>query len=141
MERAVLGVCGVIKNLVDKEKKRLDNTRDSLMKLTAILDGLPHFGEGYRSRLDELSVRSIDSERAVNELSIILELCRLELGALLERVLHCTGQRAVLFWRYAYFRTYQQIAAELSYSLPHVYYLRREGLRNFDDFNSCMIVG
>lgn len=130
MERAILGVCRGIISAIDRERRRLDGLNDALARLTAALDGLPR-GGGYRSRLDALTAAALDAERGVRELQAILVICQVELGELLDAAITDVNQREVLFRRYGRCLPFAAIAAEMAYSLRHVYTLHGAGLRAY----------
>lgn len=125
---------------IRREEYRLAGLRDSIARITAPLDGLPR-GNGYTSRVENFITLIAECEARLRDLYDDRLVARLNLLAVIRRAAGLSPpMERVLELRYCTCLQYEAIAAEMSYSLPHIYRLHREAktilLQQFDEIVS-----
>ena len=128
MSMEILSVCWVLKKRIDSEKEKLKSMKDLVRHITTEIDGLPRDGN-IGSRIEKLTAKIIDSEKAIAELTEIKIICATEIQEYINQRVKKTAARAVLFQRYGKCKLFREIIKELNYSARRVYELHLSGIK------------
>ncbi|MBR0288638.1 MAG: hypothetical protein IJQ82_06625 [Selenomonadaceae bacterium] len=110
-------------------ERRLESLREFETAMTSRLDGLPK-ATARVSKVEKLALQIVESESCLAQLYAEVDEKARELAEeIFRRVdgMSCT----VLFKRYVMCKTFAQIASEMNYSEPNIYYWHRQGVKAF----------
>lgn len=115
-------------NQLEEKISRLEELADSV---NHELDGLPK--ENFvTSRVERLATSIVDCRNELSTLKTIQITCRIELCEWLNDEILDDDVCRVMVYRYAFLKTFEEIAQELHYSPSTVFRLHRLGLLHLD---------
>ena len=115
---------------IENTKSRLKQIEDSIKRLTRANDGLPK--SKVDDRLGNLISLKIDLASELTSLELKLDEEKTKLFNQLMSAEMSIPAREVLIRRYVDLQRFKNIAAEMRYSEPHIYYLHKIGRKAFE---------
>lgn len=120
-----------LKAEIEQEQSRLESLRAAATTITRQLDGLPR-QTSQSSRVEELTVKIVDSERRLNELADEYAAASIQLLDEIHSRIKSSASCSVLFERYCLCKPFAEIATSLNYTESSVYQFHRRGKREFE---------
>ena len=122
-----------------KKKKEIAEKKESILRLETLLrtmsvnlSDMPKNPSPSASPMENILCKKYDLETELEEDEKELDILRCEVMLKIE-ILSKELEKSILINRYLYFRTWKEIAAELSVSLQYVYYLHKTALKHLDE--------
>lgn len=95
------------------------------------LTGMPHNPSPMTSRLEEAVIKILDKETELRQEKAKLDTLRSEVVAMIAQIDN-PEERQVLYRRYVESKTWEDIAAEMIYSIGWIYKIHKNALASFD---------
>lgn len=129
-----------IDRLINSKLEQLSRLRETATKATTTISDMPRSDSPDLQSMETTVVKMIDMEREINtDIDRLVDLKRATVAAI--AALKNTEQQLVLEQRYLCYKSWEQIAEELCYSVRHVTRLHGEALKNFlipdEDVQKC----
>lgn len=113
---------------INSKLEQVMSLRDLTTKATATMSDMPSGGSRNAYRMQDIIVKIIDLENEINrDIDTLVNLKR-ELVAAIKAVSDPECQ-TLLELRFLCFKTWEQIAVEMDYSIQHIYRLRNRALK------------
>ena len=114
---------------INSKIAQVTNLRELATKATATLSDMPGNASPNTHRMEDIIVKMVDLENEINaDIDSLVDL-KAEMVSVIKNVRNPELQ-TLLELRYLCFRTWEQIADELGYSIESIYRLHREALKN-----------
>lgn len=129
-----------VDRLVDSKLEQLTRLKESATKATSTISDMPRSDSSDLQSMETTIIKLIDMEREINaDIDRLVDLKRATTIAI--AALKNMEQRLVLEQRYLCYKSWEQIAADMCYSVRHVTRLHGEALKNFpipdEDVHKC----
>lgn len=113
---------------INSKLEQLESLNALATKSTTSLDGMPKSSRKSKSPMAETVVKIVDLQKEINQdIDRLVDLKR-EYIKIIKEVENPEHQM-ILEKRYLCFKTWEQIAVDLGYSIQHIYRKRNEALR------------
>lgn len=114
---------------INSKIAQVTTLRELATKATATLSDMPGSATPNTHRMEDIIVKMVDLENEINsDIDSLVDL-KAEMVSVIKNVRNPELQ-TLLELRYLCFKTWEQIAVELGYSIESVYRLHREALKN-----------
>lgn len=113
---------------INAKIEQLTTLNDLATKCTTVITGMPGNPNKGRSSVEEIVVKIIALENEINDDIDSLVDLKSEMVRVIKAV-NNTELQTLLELRYLCFKTWEQIASELDYTVDNVYRLHREALK------------
>ena len=118
---------------IDSKLEQLARLRELTMRTTSALSGIPNGGNDSSSKLESAVVAlHMAQAKLGTEIEKLLAVWN-EVAAAIAEVTDA-DERLVLEYRYLAFESWQTIATKMRLSVDRIYFLHREALKNFRQF-------
>lgn len=120
---------------INSKLEQVRNLRELAEKATSTLSDIPCSGNGNKQKMEGVIVKIIGLEHEIDEEIDRLVDLKQEIVSLIKKVKNPEYQ-TLLELRYLCFRTWEQIAVEMSYELRYLHKLHRRALEICDEIQS-----
>lgn len=113
---------------INSKLEQVMSLRDLATKATSTLSDIAPSGTRNVHRMEDIIVKIVDLENEINrDIDALVDLKR-EMVSVIKSVANPEYQ-TILELRYLCFRTWEQIAVDMNYSIQHIYRLRDKALK------------
>lgn len=125
---------------IEREEQRLANLRDAVQRITRSYCDEPR-GSSYKSQVEELTTLIVDAENRLRDLLDSRLVAQVQTLSVIRRAGLEPAEERILELRYCQCLPFDSIAAEMSYSRPHIFRLHKAAraklLTQFDEIISA----
>jgi len=116
---------------INSKLEQITSLRTLVTKATSTLSDMPHGSTRNVHSMEDIIVKIIDLENEINEDIDTLVDLKKEIVNLIKGIIN-PEQQTLLELRYLCFKTWEQIAVEMEYSLQHIFRIHDKALRNIN---------
>ena len=127
-----------LKKEYDDLLMRHDTLKAAVENTVTVISLAPGHGQGVSRRLEDLETEILDLEKTIDKKCEELMDAQNAVNNYINNNMH-PPYSVILIRRYAYFQTWEQIASELNYSVPHCYRLHETALKMIVDVTPCYV--
>jgi hypothetical protein len=121
---------------INSKLEQLSSLNDLAVKCTTVLTGMPRNPNRSNSAIADVVTKIVDLQAEINrDIDALVDLKREMVRAI--KAVDNTEYQTLLELRYLCFKTWEQIAVDMGYSVRHVYRLHDEAVRNFCVPQTC----
>ena len=121
---------------INSKIEQVQSLRALAEKATSTLSHTPTSGTRNVHRMENIIAKMVDLESEINaDIDFLVDLKR-EIVTVIKCV-ECLEFRTLLELRYLCFKTWEQIAVEVNWSIRQVYYMHGEALREVEKIRHC----
>lgn len=126
-----LGQAYRIDQRINSKLEQISSLRNLAIKATSTLSAIPPSGSRNVHRMEDVIVKIIDMENEINaDIDRLVDLKK-DVASLIKSV-SSPEQQTLLELRYLCFKSWEEIAVEMGYTIQHIYRIRDKALKGIN---------
>ncbi|MFV0313660.1 MAG: DUF1492 domain-containing protein [Anaerotignum sp.] len=126
-----LGQAYRIDHRINSKIEQVSSLNSLALKATTTLSDMPTSGSRNVQRMEEIIVKIVDMESDINnDIDVLVDLKK-EISKIIQKISNLEYQ-TLLELRYLCFRTWEEIAINMGYSIQHTYRVNNDALKAVD---------
>lgn len=126
-----LGQAYRIDQRINSKLEQISSLRNLAIKATSTLSDIPPSGSRNVHRMEDVIVKIIDMENEINaDIDRLVDLKK-DVASLIKSV-SSPEQQTLLELRYLCFKSWEEIAVEMGYTIQHIYRIRDKALKGIN---------